>query len=176
MIVGYGLTEASPGVTGSDPEDPLEIRCGTVGRALPGLEVRVFDPETGEPRDAETEGELWVRGAGVMQGYFENPDATAEAITPEGWLRTGDLATLDDAGLVRIVGRLKDMIIRGGENVYPAEVEDALRGHESVLDANKLMAKKKIRHLAVKDNDKVVGLLSVRDLIHYFANPRMRTF
>ena len=135
MLVAYGLTEASPGVTCSDPDDPLEIRCGTVGRALPGLEVQVVDPETGEPRDAETEGELWVRGAGVMQGYFENPDATAQAITREGWLRTGDLATLDDAGLVRIVGRLKDMIIRGGENVYPAEVEDALRNHESVQDA-----------------------------------------
>ena len=135
MLVAYGLTEASPGITCSRPEDSVEVRCGTVGRAIPGIEVRVVDPATRRDVPPGSSGELWARGPNIMQGYFEDPEATAETITPEGWLRTGDLATLDEDGLVRIVGRIKEMIIRGGENVYPAEVEDAIRAHPAVLDA-----------------------------------------
>ncbi len=135
MIVAYGLTEASPAVTSSAPDDPVAVRCGTVGRAIPGVSVRVVDPDTGAPPPAGEPGELQARGSNVMQGYFEMPEATAEALTADGWLRTGDLATRDASGLVRIVGRIKEMVIRAGENVYPAEVEDALRTHPDVRDA-----------------------------------------
>ncbi len=135
IISGYGLTECSPAVSGPSPDDPIEVRVQTVGRPYDGIEVRVVDPESLADAPAGKAGELWVHGPNVMQGYFEDPKATAEAITPDGWLRTGDLATRDADGLVRIVGRIKDMIIRGGENVYPAEVEDALRAHAAVRDA-----------------------------------------
>ncbi len=135
MLVAYGLTEASPGVTCSAQDDPIELRCGTVGTALDGVEVMIADPETGAELARGEAGELWTRGPNVMQGYFDDPRATAEAITPEGWLRTGDLATVDADGRVRIVGRIKELVIRGGENVYPAEVEDALRAHPDVRDA-----------------------------------------
>jgi len=135
MMAAYGLTEASPAVTMSAADDPVEVRCGTVGRAIPGVEVKIADPETGEERAVGERGELWARGPNIMLGYFENEGATREAITPDGWLRTGDLATLGDDGLFRITGRIKELIIRGGENVYPAEVEDALREHPDVVDA-----------------------------------------
>ena len=135
MLVAYGMTEASPGITCSRPEDPVEVRCGTVGRALDGVEVRIADPDTGARLANGTRGEIWCRGPNVMQGYFEKAEETAAAIVEGGWLRTGDLGTMDDDGLVRIVGRIKELIIRGGENVYPGEVEDALRAHADVRDA-----------------------------------------
>ena len=135
MVVAYGLTEASPCITSSSPGDPVEVRCATVGRALAGVEVRVVDPASGEDVAVGEEGELWARGPNIMQGYFENPEATAEALVDGGWLRTGDLVRADAQGLYRITGRAKEMIIRGGENVYPAEVEDALRAHPAVADA-----------------------------------------
>ncbi|MFQ5678574.1 MAG: AMP-binding protein [Gemmatimonadota bacterium] len=131
MAVGYGLTETSPAVTITPRSDPPEERCGTVGVELPGVEVRLVDPDTGE--DGER-GELWVRGELVMLGYYGNPEATAETITPEGWLRSGDLAERLPGGRYRIVGRLKEMILRGGENVYPAEVEQAIRRHPQVAE------------------------------------------
>ena len=134
MLVAYGLTEASPAVTMPSPEDSVAVRCGTVGRALRGVDLRILGPGEDVLASRE-EGELQVRGPNVMQGYFENDAATAEALTDDGWLRTGDLATIADDGLVRIVGRIKEMIIRGGENVYPAEVEDALRQIPGVADA-----------------------------------------
>ena len=121
--ITYGLTEASPVITQSSPSDPLELQVGTVGRALPHVEFDVAD------------GEVRVRGWQVMAGYFGNPGATAEAITPDGWLRTGDLGEIDDDGYLRITGRAKDMIIRGGENLYPAEIETALRAIDGVVDA-----------------------------------------
>ena len=135
MLVAYGLTEASPCLTSSSPSDPIAVRCGTVGRAIPGVEVRVVDPASGEDCPTGRTGEIWGRGPNIMQGYFEHSAATAEAITEDGWLRTGDLGTLDETGLVRISGRIKEMINRGGENVYPAEVEDAIRAHDAVQDA-----------------------------------------
>jgi fatty-acyl-CoA synthase len=135
IVVAYGLTEASPSCTSGRPNDPLDVRCETAGRAIDGVEVRVVDPETGVERATGDVGEIEVRGPNVMRGYFDDPAATSSAISPDGRLRTGDLGTLDASGLLRIVGRLKEMIQRGGENVYPAEVEDALRAHPCVADA-----------------------------------------
>lgn len=136
LVVAYGLTEASPGVTLSDPiHDSLEVRATTVGRALPGIEVGIFDPTTLRPVARGERGELWTRGPHVMVGYDGEEEATRAAITPDRWLRTGDLALERGDGTYEIVGRIKELIIRGGENVSPAEVEDVLRRHPAVLDA-----------------------------------------
>ncbi|MEM7307396.1 MAG: AMP-binding protein [Planctomycetota bacterium] len=135
IVDAYGLTEASPAVTLSAPDDPVEQRTTTGGRPIEGVELRIVDPATGEDAATGERGEVWARGPNIMLGYFEKPQETAEALTPDGWLRTGDLGTLEADGLLRIVGRIKELIIRGGENVYPAEVEDALRAHTAVRDA-----------------------------------------
>ncbi|GJM21602.1 MAG: AMP-binding protein [Planctomycetota bacterium] len=136
ITVTYGLTEAAPGVSGSNPEDSLQARCGTIGRALPGVELRIVCPDTRVELPRGERGELWVRGANVMVGYHDDPAATAEAVSGDGWLRTGDLCTLDDEDRLRIVGRAKDLIIRGGENIAPAEIENLLREHPQIVDAS----------------------------------------
>ena len=133
-VIGFGMTEASPMVTGTPASDSFELKSATVGRPLPHVSVKVVDSE-GQTVPVGTPGELLVRGFGVMKGYYRMPDKTAEAIDLEGWLHSGDMATLDANGYVRIVGRIKDMIIRGGENVYPAEVESFLMRHPSVQQA-----------------------------------------
>jgi fatty-acyl-CoA synthase len=133
-VIGFGMTEAGPMVTGTPASDSFELKSATVGRPLPHVGVKVVDGD-GQPVPLGTPGELLVRGFGVMKGYYKMPDKTAEAIDAEGWLHSGDLATLDANGYVRIVGRIKDMIIRGGENVYPAEVESFLMRHPSVRQA-----------------------------------------
>ena len=130
ILVGYGLTEAGT-VTGSHPDDDAETIATTVGRVMPGFEIRVADADGRELPRGEP-GELLVRGHGVMQGYLDDASATAAAIDERGFLHTGDLATVDERGVVRIVGRLKDMILVGGFNVYPAEVENALLAHEAI--------------------------------------------
>ncbi len=135
LVVAYGLTEASPSCTSTRPDDPIDRRAETVGRAIDGVDVAVVDSETGAERPRGVVGEIVVRGPNVMRGYFDDPAATAAAFTADGRLKTGDLGTMDAAGVVRVVGRLKELIKRGGENVYPAEVEDALRGHPAVADA-----------------------------------------
>lgn len=130
ILTGYGLTEAGT-CTGTSPDDDAETIATTAGRAMPGLEVIIADADGQEaPRGAT--GELLVRGYGVMQGYLDDPEATAAAIDARGFLHTGDLATMDERGYVRIVGRLKDMLIVGGFNVYPAEVENTLVTHEAI--------------------------------------------
>ncbi len=134
LTVGYGLTEASAGVTRSSPGDPPERRLGTVGKALPHVQLRVVDPQSGEPVAAGTQGELCCRGLGLMKGYYKDPEGTAEAIDAEGWLRTKDLATIDRDGYVRIVGRLREMIVRNGEKIYPREVEVFLYSHPKIAD------------------------------------------
>jgi fatty-acyl-CoA synthase len=131
----YGLTEASPGITQSKTDDAPELRATTVGKVFPGVEVKLVDPGTGKEVGLDTPGELCCRGYNVMKGYYRNPEATAEAIDPDGWLHSGDLATVDRDGYYRITGRCKDMIIRGGENVYPREVEELLHTMPGVLDA-----------------------------------------
>jgi acyl-CoA synthetase (AMP-forming)/AMP-acid ligase II len=130
ILTGYGLTEAGT-CTGTRPDDDAETIATTAGRAMPGLEVIVADT-TGREVEPGTPGELLVRGYSVMQGYLDDADATAAAIDERGFLHTGDLATMDARGYVRIVGRLKDMLIVGGFNVYPAEVENALLAHDAI--------------------------------------------
>jgi len=134
ITIIYGLTEASPGITQTRRDDTLEHRTQTVGEVLPEMEVKIVDPATGEILGVNQPGELCVRGYNVMRGYYNNPEATAKAIDAQGWLRTGDQATIDDEGYVRITGRIKDIIIRGGENIAPKEVEDWLRQHPAVSD------------------------------------------
>ena len=134
LTIAYGLTEASPGITLTPRTDSVEMRTQTVGRVLPELEVKIVDPSTGDECPPGVAGELCCRGYNVMSGYYNNPEATAEAIDSESWLRTGDQATMDEAGYVRITGRIKELIIRGGENVAPKEVEDLLRRHPKVAD------------------------------------------
>ncbi len=126
LISIYGLTETSPGMTGSDLSDPTEVRATTVGRAFPEIEVRIIDPETGEECPVGVSGEVCCRGWNVMKGYYKNPEATAETIDKDGFLHSGDLGMVDENGLYHITGRIKDMIIRGGENIYPREVENFL--------------------------------------------------
>ena len=134
ITICYGLTEASPVMTQTRVNDSLEQRTQTVGRAMPEIEVRVVDPETGEAVPAGVQGEVCCRGYNVMEGYYNNPDATAQAIDPDGWLHSGDLGTMDEEGYLAITGRLKDMIIRGGENVYPREIEEFLYRMEGIKD------------------------------------------
>ena len=134
-MVIMGMTEASPLITQTLPADSFELCSTTAGLPLPFTEIRIMDPATGEPVPVGQEGELHIRGYGVSPGYFGMPERTAEAIDPAGWLRSGDLATLDGRGYLRIVGRAKDMIIRGGENIYPAEIETLLMRHPLVEQA-----------------------------------------
>ena len=134
ITIVYGQTEASPGCTMSSTNDPLDVRVGTVGRALPQIECKIVDPETGEEMpDGET-GEFVARGYNIMKGYYKMPQATANAIDADGWLHTGDLACRNPDGNFRITGRLKDMIIRGGENIYPKEIEEFIYTHPAVSD------------------------------------------
>ncbi|MGE3820935.1 MAG: AMP-binding protein [Isosphaeraceae bacterium] len=135
VTIGYGQTEASPIITFTSVDDPIEVRVGTVGRPLPGVEVKLLNPLTQEETAPGETGEVCARGHGVMSGYYKNPDATARAIDPEGWLHTGDLARRREDGNYRIVGRSKELIIRGGENIYPPEVEEFLTSHPAVSEA-----------------------------------------
>jgi fatty-acyl-CoA synthase len=135
ITIIYGLTEASPGITQTLRDDTLEHRTQTVGRVLPEMEVKIVDPANRKTLAVDEPGELCVRGYNVMKGYYDNPQATRAAIDEDGWLRTGDQAIVDSDGYVRITGRIKDIIIRGGENIAPKEVEDLLRQHSSISDA-----------------------------------------
>jgi fatty-acyl-CoA synthase len=134
VTICYGLTEASPVMTQTRVNDTIEQRTQTVGRAMPEIEVTIRDPETNQPVPPGVQGEVCCRGYNVMKGYYNNPDATAAAIDSEGWLHSGDLGTMDEDGYVRITGRLKDMIIRGGENIYPREIEEFLYRMEGIKD------------------------------------------
>ena len=134
ITIVYGQTEASPGCTMSSTDDPIEVRVGTVGRPLPEIECKIVDPETGEDCPDEVTGEFVARGYNIMKGYYKMPKATADAIDAEGWLHTGDLACRTPEGNFRITGRLKDMIIRGGENIYPKEIEEFIYTHPAVSD------------------------------------------
>ncbi|NCD34784.1 MAG: AMP-binding protein [Spartobacteria bacterium] len=135
ITIAYGLTEASPVFTQTTVDDAPEVRSNTVGQAMPHIEVKIVHPETGEVVAVDEPGEICCRGYNVMKGYYNLPEATALAIDADGWLHSGDIATVDKDGYYRITGRIKDMIIRGGENVYPREVEEFLHTLPEVLDA-----------------------------------------
>jgi fatty-acyl-CoA synthase len=134
ITIGYGQTEASPLITQTRPDDSIELRVGTVGRTLPGFEAKIIDPQTGEELGDNQQGEFCGRGHGIMSGYYNMPEKTAETIDEDGWLHTGDLAERLPNGYFRITGRLTDMIIRAGENIYPREIEETLFKHPAVED------------------------------------------
>ncbi|MCP4118369.1 MAG: AMP-binding protein [Desulfobacteraceae bacterium] len=134
MTIVYGQTEASPGITQTRDNDSLELKTSTVGRALPNVEVKIVDPGTGKEMPRGEQGELCTRGYHVMKGYYKMEEATKNAIDKDGWLHTGDLAEMDAIGYCKITGRMKDMIIRGGENIYPREIEEFLYTHPAVKD------------------------------------------
>lgn len=134
MTIVYGQTEASPGITQTRDQDSLELKTTTVGRALPNVEVMIVDPVTNKELPVGEQGELCTRGYHVMKGYYKMPEATANAIDKENWLHTGDLAIMDENGYCKITGRIKDMIIRGGENIYPREIEEFLYTYPKVKD------------------------------------------
>src|SRR5271155_17857 len=132
VAIGFGQTEASPYITHTLPDDSHPEWVMTVGRPMAQTEIKIIDPETGETVPVGAIGEICARGYSVMKDYFENPDATREVLDADGWLHTGDLGSLDEHGYCRVQGRQKDMIIRGGENIYPREIEDVLHDHALV--------------------------------------------
>ena len=134
ITITYGETEASPACTMTTTDDPLELRVCTVGRLMPGVEAKIVDPKTGTTLPADVSGEFCSRGYNTMKGYYNMPEETRQAIDEEGWLHSGDLAAVDENGYYRITGRIKDMIIRGGENIYPKEIEEFLYTHPAVSD------------------------------------------
>ncbi|MFW5712659.1 MAG: AMP-binding protein, partial [Spirochaetota bacterium] len=134
MTIAYGLTEASPVFTQTSVDDTVERRVSTVGTKLPGIEVKIINPEDGSEVAAGEQGEICCRGYNVMKGYYKMPEATAKTIDRDGWLHTGDLATVDEHGYYKITGRIKDMIIRGGENIYPREIEEFIYTIPGVSD------------------------------------------
>jgi fatty-acyl-CoA synthase len=134
VCIIFGQTESNGPITLTSPHDTIADQCETVGQPLPHVEVRVVDPQTLETQPVDTVGELWVRSFQTMTGYFQAPDKTAETLVAGGWLRTGDLGTMDARGFVRITGRVKEMIIRGGMNLYPKEIEDILFVHPDIAD------------------------------------------
>jgi fatty-acyl-CoA synthase len=135
ITIAYGQTETSPVLTQSSLADTIEVRVQTVGKALPGVQIRIADPASGKDLPDGERGELWARGHGTMLGYYKNPEATAATIDCNGWVHTGDLAIRRADGRYKIAGRLKDMVIRGGENIYPREIEEFLFTHPAVAQA-----------------------------------------
>ena len=134
MAIAFGMTETSPVTTQVRIDDTLENRCSTVGQVMPHTEIKIVDPATGRIQPRGEPGEFMARGYMIMQGYWDEPERTAETIDAGRWMHTGDLATMDEHGYVRVVGRIKDMIIRGGENIYPREIEEFLYRHPAVAD------------------------------------------
>ena len=134
VVITYGQTEASPGITMSSTNDSLDLRVSTIGRPMPHTEMKIVEPKTGKMVSRNETGEICARGYMIMRGYYNNPVATDQTVDEEGWLHTGDLGTLDDDDYCKITGRLKDMVIRGGENIYPREIEEFLYTHPAISD------------------------------------------
>ncbi|MDZ4850329.1 MAG: AMP-binding protein [Pirellulaceae bacterium] len=185
MTIGYGQTEASPLVTQTSVHDSIDLRVGTVGRTLPGIEAKVIDPETGQGLNDMQHGELCSRGHNVMLGYFKMPDKTAEAIDTDGWLHSGDLAMREPNGYYRITGRLRDLIIRGGENIYPREIEELLYQHPDIEDVQvigvpdrkfgeEVMAWVRLRHGQNASDEELKAFC--REKLAYFKVPRYWKF
>ncbi|HEY2300324.1 MAG TPA: AMP-binding protein [Acidimicrobiales bacterium] len=185
VAICYGMTETSPVSTQTSPDDALDKRVATVGRVHPHVEIKIADPATGRSVPRGDPGELLTRGYSVMLGYWNDPARSAEAIDGARWMHTGDLATMDADGYVNIVGRIKDMIIRGGENVYPREVEEFLYGHPDIEDVQiigvpdrhygeEIMAWVRVRDGAALDADAVRAFC--RDRVAHFKVPRYIKF
>lgn len=136
VVIAFGQTESSPVMTMTRRDDPVDLRVSTVGRLLPDIEGKIVDPETGQDLPANMQGEIVTRSSCVMKGYYKNPEATEQAVDRDGWLHTGDLGEVDENGYFKVTGRIKDMIIRGGENIYPREIEEFLHRHPKVLDVH----------------------------------------
>ena len=134
ITIVFGQTEASPGCTQTTVDDSVERRVSTVGRNLPHIETKIIDPETGKDLGPNQPGEFCARGYNIMKGYYKMEEATRQAIDSDGWLHTGDIAVCDEQGYYKVTGRIKDMIIRGGENIYPKEIEEFLYTHPKVKD------------------------------------------
>ncbi|HSI67089.1 MAG TPA: AMP-binding protein, partial [Planococcus sp. (in: firmicutes)] len=134
ITIAYGQTESSPVITQTKSDDAIEKRVSTVGRPHPEVEVKIIDPATNETVPVGVPGELCTRGYHIMKGYYQNEEATKQAIDEEGWLHTGDIAVEDEDGYIAVTGRIKDMVIRGGENIYPREIEEFLYKHEAIQD------------------------------------------
>jgi fatty-acyl-CoA synthase len=133
VVIAFGQTESSPVMTMTRRDDPVKLRVASVGRLLPDIEGKIIDPETGNETPVNVQGEIVTRSACVMKGYYKMPEATTEAIDKEGWLHTGDLGEVDQNGYFKVTGRIKDMIIRGGENIYPRELEEFLYKNPKVM-------------------------------------------
>jgi fatty-acyl-CoA synthase len=134
VVIAFGQTESSPVMTMTRRDDPVDVRVSTVGRLLPDIEGKIVDPATGEDLPANVQGEIVTRSACVMKGYYKMPEDTKKAIDKEGWLHTGDLGTVDEQGNFKVTGRIKEMVIRGGENIYPREIEEFLHRHDKISD------------------------------------------
>lgn len=136
IIIAYGMTETSPTITLTTRSDSVERRTQTVGKPIPGVEVKIVDPVNGTALPPAQSGELWTRSEFVMKGYYNQPGQTRETVLPDGWLRTGDQAVMDSEGYIQITGRIKDLVIRGGENISPKEIEDVIQALDAVADVN----------------------------------------
>jgi fatty-acyl-CoA synthase len=134
LVIAYGQTESSPVVTMSDADDPIDIRVNTVGRAMPQTEIKIVSAASGDTVPVGEQGEVCTRGYVVMKGYDAEPEATALAVDPDGWLHTGDLGVMHDDGCIHLTGRSRDIIIRGGENIYPREIEEFLYTHPKISE------------------------------------------
>ena len=185
VTICYGMTETAPVSTQSSTDDPLDKRVSSVGRIHPHVEIKIIDPSNGQIVPRGQPGELCTRGYSVMLGYWNNPEATSQAIDAARWMHTGDLATMDDEGYVNIVGRIKDMIIRGGENIYPREIEEFLYAHPDISDVQvigvpserygeELMAWIKLREGATISEEDLVAFC--RGKIATFKIPRYWRF
>ena len=172
IISVYGQTESAPGNTMSSWTDPIDVRCDTVGYAFPHVECKVIDPETGRELGPDENGEFCSRGYNVMKGYYKMPVATAETVDADGWLHSGDLAKYDKNGNFYITGRLKDMIIRGGENIYPKELEEFIYTHEKVKDVqvvgvpDKKYGEEALAEIILKDGEE----MTVEEMFDYITS------
>ena len=171
ITIVFGQTESAPGCTMSSIDDPVEVRVGTVGRPLPGVECKIVDPETNKEMPDNENGEFVARGYNLMKGYYKMPEATAAAIDEDGWLHTGDLACRTPDGNFRITGRLRDMIIRGGENIYPKEIEEFLYTHDKIRDVQVIgvpseqYGEEIMACIILKDNEELTEQ-EVKDFVH----------
>jgi fatty-acyl-CoA synthase len=157
IVIAFGQTESSPVMTMTRRDDPVELRVSTVGRLLPDIEGKIINPETGKDLPPDTQGEIVTRSACVMKGYYKMPEATADTIDKDGWLHTGDLGEIDKNGYFKVTGRIKDMIIRGGENIYPRELEEFLFTNDKVANAQVIGIPDK------KYGEQVLAVIQIKD-------------